>query len=189
MEQNNFNNQGVTATEPREPLPTFDTQPVNNFTYSNATESAPVFSYQTTNNYNYGNTNTQKEPLPQADYFAKTPVFTPTEDLSKKTNPEVDAIAESAFSKSLIAVILAWFPICSIVSIFMGMSGLNLAKQANSMATDYGVRVSGKARTAKMLGTIGFAAGIIETITYVLSLIGALCYAIFMIVIYGMMYM
>ena len=189
MEQNNFNSQGATATEPREPLPTFDTKPVNNFTYSNATESAPVFSYQTTNNYNYGNTNTQKEPLPQADYFAKTPVFTPTEDPSKKTNPEVDAIAESAFSKSLIAVILAWFPICSIVSIFMGMSGLNLAKQANSMATDYGVRVSSKARTAKILGTIGFAAGIITTVSYILSFTAWIIYLIFIVFIYGMMYM
>ena len=110
MEQNNFNSQGSTATETREPLPTFGVQPQNNFSQSNTTAA-------------------DREPLPTLDFSAQPPVFTQTAEPRPESKPEVDECAGSAFGKSLAAAIMAWFPICSIIAIILGSGGLKIVKR------------------------------------------------------------
>lgn len=161
MEQNNFNSQGSTATETREPLPTFGTQAQNSFTQQNATTA-------------------DREPLPTLDFSAQPPVFAKTSEPRSESNPEVDACAGSAFGKSLAAAIMAWFPICSIIAIILGSGGLKMVKRANELAAHYGVSAGGKNIAAKILGMIGKIAGIVMTVIYsiyfvvIIGLIGSL---------------
>ena len=161
MEQNNFNSQGSTATETREPLPTFGVQPQNNFSQPNTTAAG-------------------REPLPTLNFSAQPPVFTQTAESHSGSNPEVDACAGSAFGKSLAAAIMAWFPICSIIAIILGSGGLKMVKRANELAAHYGVSAGGKTVAAKVLGMVGKIAGIVMTVIYsiyfvvIVGLIGSL---------------
>lgn len=146
MDENNFS--GQCATETREPLPTFGTQPQNGFVQQNTA------------------VNGEREPLPTLDFSAQPPVFTQTAEPRSENNPEVDACAGSAFGKSLAAAIMAWFPICSIIAIILGSGGLKMVKRANELAAHYGVSAGGKNVAAKILGMVGKIAGIVMTVIY-----------------------
>ena len=174
------------ATQSREPLPNFAGQQLNDFAFSNSTQSAPVFNSQPTSNYNYSNANTNKDPLPQSDYYVQSPVFTPTEDPRKKTNPEVQECAESAFGKGIAAIILAWFPVASIFAIFFGISGQKMAKKAIRLAAQYDVSPGGKVKGAKILSLLGLAFGIITTMEW----LAGVCVALFWVLVdVGILYM
>lgn len=148
MEQNNFNGQGTSATETRDPLPTFGDQPQNGFGQQSIV------------------TNGDREPLPTLDFSAQPPVFAQTVEPQKESNSEVEECAGSAFGKSLAAAIMAWFPICSIIAIILGSGGLKRVKRANELAAHYGVSAGGKNVAAKILGMVGKIAGIVMTVIY-----------------------
>ena len=82
------------------------------------------------------------------------------------TDPQVDALVESAFGKGLAATIMCGFPIASIFAIVCGSSAVNMVEQARQMAAQRGVRPSGKNIAAQVLGKIGKIAGIAMTIFY-----------------------
>lgn len=142
MEQNNTYGQGVAVEETREPLPVFEagSQPC-------ITQQSAVVSEA-------------REPLPAWDMPAYTPTYT---DTRPKSNPQVEACVDSAFSKSLAATIMAWFPFCSIVGIILGCVGSTLVKKANDLAAIYGISAGGKNVAAKVLAMVGKIAGIAMT--------------------------
>ena len=79
---------------------------------------------------------------------------------------EIASCVESAFGKGLAATIMAWFPVTSIISIFLGHSALSLNAQAQELGTYYGVEVPGKNIAAKVLGKVGKIGGIAMTAFY-----------------------
>ena len=100
------------------------------------------------NNYN----------TPGANPVPPTPVYA-----APANDPEVDALVDSAFGKTLAATIMCGFPIASIIAIFMGSTGLGLVEQAKALAAQRGVKPSGKNVAANVLGKIGKIVGIVMT--------------------------
>lgn len=112
-----------------------------------------------------------REPLPtytgqSMPLMGQQQVHAQTAQPYMVSNPELNTCVESAFSKSLAATIMAWFPICSIIAIFFGSAGLKLADRANEMASYYGCSAGGKNIAAKVLGRIGQISGIAMTVFY-----------------------
>lgn len=141
MDQNNFNNVGV--TENREPLPTFGTQPQNGYAQPNADG---------------------REPLPTMN-FAAQPTYTAP---APQAVSEIESCANSAFGKALASVIIASLPIGSLIAIFLSSGALRLVKRANELAAYCGVSAGGKAVAAKIMGIIGKISSIVMTVFYVL---------------------
>ena len=141
MDQNNFNNVG--ATETREPLPTFGTQPQNGYAQPNADG---------------------REPLPTMNFAAQPTYTTP----APQNVPEIEACAGSAFGKALASVIISWLPIGSIIAIILSSGALKLVKRANELAAHYGISAGGKAIAAKILGIVGKVSSIVVTVIYAL---------------------
>ncbi len=107
----------------------------------------------------------QREPLPI--YGSQQPTtYAQTSQNTTVTPPDLASCVDSAFGKSLAATIMAWFPICSILSIIFGSMGLKLVKKAEQMAAYYGVSAGGKKIAAKILGKIGKISGIVMTAFY-----------------------
>lgn len=93
---------------------------------------------------------------PQAAYPYQQPQYSyRAEDVPGLTDK-----VKSAFGKGLAAVIMAEFPITSIISIFMGSKSKKLVKEADQLAAQYGTKAPGKRTAAKILGNIGFGLGI-----------------------------
>lgn len=82
------------------------------------------------------------------------------------TNPEVQALVDSAFVKGLVAVILiiAEIPLpAPIFSILLGSKALKMVDSASALAAQYGQTVCRKCIAAKILGKVGKIAGIAMT--------------------------
>lgn len=79
---------------------------------------------------------------------------------------QLEKMVGDAFGKCLAACIMAWFPIASIIAIVMGSQGLNLVKDANTLAAGLGISAGGKAVGAKITGMIGKIGGIVMTVFY-----------------------
>lgn len=92
-------------------------------------------------------------------------------DLQQHVKAEVASNADSAFGKSLAAVILANFPICSIIAIIMGSLGLKAANTTRELADRYGISAGGKCTAAKIMGLIGMIYGIVNTAAYTLLIV------------------
>ena len=109
-------------------------------------------------NYNPQGSNAQREPVPtfsgptQYDYPPQPPVY---EQISSENVPEIQPMIEEAFTKCLTGMIMSFFPFLCFFAFFISNKGLNLLKQANDLATQYGVKAGGKATTSKIFGTIG----------------------------------
>lgn len=91
------------------------------------------------------------------------PYTTPASAPIPMTDPEVESYVEAAFGKSLAATIMCAFPVASIIAIFFGNTGLNLAESAKQLAAQRGVKPSGKNIAAVVLGKIGKICGIVMT--------------------------
>lgn len=79
---------------------------------------------------------------------------------------EVQALADSALTCSIIAIVLADLPLIGIISIILGFSASGKGKRAVSLARLYGCRCSPKATVGKILGLVGGIIGIISTAFY-----------------------
>ena len=190
MEQNNFNNQFTNGqrgplpedgtqpldfaysneTQSREPLPNYASQPVNNYTYSNAPQYANEFNSQSANNYNYSNANMYREPLPQQNYYAQSPVYTPTEyPRTPAPESEVERYASAALGKGIASMILSCFSLFfvpAILAIVFGARAQSHSRTANRLARECGVSAGGKAIAGKILGIIGMISGIANVVIY-----------------------
>ena len=89
---------------------------------------------------------------------------------------QLDAQEKSAFIKSLAAIIMAWFPITSIIAVFLGLKAGKLAKQTEELANQVGAKFSGKIKAAKILGMIGWIAGLVCSIVWGIVALIILCY-------------
>lgn len=86
-------------------------------------------------------------------------------------DPQIDVLAGSGFGKALAAVIMAWFPITSIISIILGAIGLKAVNKARALAENCGVSAGGKTVAGKIMGLIGLIGGIFMTAIYLLYFI------------------
>ena len=128
MEQNKINNQDAIATEPREPLPTFNEQPINR------------------NHY---------ETLPNMVFQEQAPVFIQEEAPNQEALDELQKYANLALGKSIPAVIMSEFPILSLFAISMGDEAVELADEAIRLARAHKISIGAKAIIAKILGMVG----------------------------------
>ena len=87
-----------------------------------------------------------------------------TEVVNEQAEAEVKSLANSAFGKCLAAVILAWWPIGSVIAIILGAIGLKAAKKATALAEANNVSAGGKNIAAKITGKIGLIGGIVMTV-------------------------
>ena len=80
--------------------------------------------------------------------------------------PQLKALTDEAFSTGLASVIMAGFPVASIIAIFKGRKAQTLAKEAEDMASAYGFSAGGKNVAAKVMGIVGKIDGIVCTAFY-----------------------
>lgn len=76
-------------------------------------------------------------------------------------------LIDSAFGKALASVIMAEFPIASIIAIFMGRKATSLIAEADKLAAQTGLKASGKRIAAKIMSIVGFIAGIVNSVMYI----------------------
>lgn len=129
------------------------------------------------NNYNPQSAPQQRDPLPtfppqpqynpdpNGGYGEQPPVYGQAPQPSYEI-PEVTDCVNSAFGKGLAAVIMAGFPIVSILAIIFGSMALKLVNKANNIAAYYRVSAGGKNIAAKVLAKIGKIVGIVMTCFY-----------------------
>ena len=84
---------------------------------------------------------------------------------------EVDASLNSAFNKSLASTIMAYFPICGLIAIFVGLAGLKGLKKTEELAMYYGVQVGKKRVATRILGMVGTISGVVSTLSYLVAAI------------------
>ena len=94
---------------------------------------------------------------------------------------QIESLVKSAFGKGLASVIMAEFPILSIVSIFMGGTAVRQSEDASAMALRNGVSAGGKCVAAKVLGKIGKILGIVMTCVWAF-------YIVYFIAMFGMIF-
>ncbi len=134
------------AQDVREPLPQYDVPVQDPY------QQAP---YQGTG-----------EPLPRYDVPVQDPYsqsYTQPQPAAG-SDPQVASLANSAFTKGLIAAILCEFPIGSIIAIFFGGTAQKLAQQAADLAVSLGISAGGKNVAARILGKVARIVGIVMTI-------------------------
>ena len=110
----------------------------------------------------------QREPLPT---FPPQPQYNYSQPVQTPVVPELKSCVESAFSKALASVIMAGFPIASILSIIFGSLALKNVKKAEDIANYYRVSSGGKKIAAKIMGKIGKITGIVMTCFYSLYIL------------------
>ena len=89
-----------------------------------------------------------------------------TEVVNEQAETEVKSLVDSAFGKCLAAVIIAWFPIGSIIAIILGAKGLKTVKKAVVLAEANNISAGGKKVASKITGIIGLIGGIVMTVYY-----------------------
>ena len=145
-------------TPQKDPIPTFNPSSQDNLvpSFDPAPQQDPIPSFSS---------NAEISFAPQEkDLFFEEPVE--EVKIEDKRHPEVDEKVDSAFFKALASTILAFFPITSVVAIFLGLSVSKKLKEANELAENYGVGLGGKAKAAKILSIIGSIAGGVFTVYY-----------------------
>ena len=147
MDQNNINNQNNNAAEDSEQYFTLDNQAQGNSDASG------------------------REPLPTFDFSVQQPAFVQDADPSSDCQREIDSLSGPAFGQALASVILAWYPIGSLIALILGSSALKKVRRANELAERYGVSAGGKIIAAKIMGKIGKISGIVLTIFYSLYIL------------------
>ena len=85
------------------------------------------------------------------------------QNLQQQDALKVQELVDSAFGKGLASTIMAWFPIASIIAIFIAAASKRASKEAVRLATALGIEVGGKNIAAKILNTIGLISGIVMT--------------------------
>ena len=88
------------------------------------------------------------------------------EDAVPVSNVSLEKEADRAFSKSLAAVIMANFPIASIIAIFFAAKSRGLVNALFAKAEALGVSAGGKGIAAKVLSIVGLALSIAMTVLY-----------------------
>ena len=173
MDQNN--NYQNTNTQ-REPLPTFQPEPqaptaqpayqqtpYQQPAYQQAPYQQPAYQQAPTAQPAYQQTPYQQTPYQQDNFY------------QAQQNPyaeqEVANYANSSFKKGLAALIMASFPVTSIISIFMGSGAIKRSKRASELASQYGVSAGGKSIAGKIMGIIGLIEGIFMTIWWPIYII------------------
>ena len=94
-----------------------------------------------------------------------------TEVVNEQAAAEVAKLANSAFGKCLAAVILAWWPVTSVIAIILGGIGLKAAKKATALAEANNISAGGKKVAAKITGMIGLIGGIVMTVFWLFYII------------------
>ena len=86
------------------------------------------------------------------------------QNLQQQDTLKVQELVDSAFNKGLAATIMAWFPVTSIIAIFLAAASKRASKEAVRLATALGIEVGGKNIAAKVLNTVGLALSIFWTV-------------------------
>ena len=94
-----------------------------------------------------------------------------TEVVNEQAEAEVAKLAKSAFGKCLAAVILAWWPVASVIAIILGSIGLKAAKKATALAEANNISAGGKNIAAKITGKIGLIGGIVMTVFWLFYIV------------------
>ncbi len=147
------------------------------------------------NNQNFNQT--QRDPLPQYQPpvesittsspdapFQAVPSYIPTEQPQTPVIPQnlidtVESLASSAFGKGLAGAIISFFPIASVVGIFLSAFGLSNAKKASEIGNRYGFKAPGKNIAGRILSIVGLAQSIFYTCIwsiyffFILAIIGS----------------
>ena len=85
---------------------------------------------------------------------------TSTNEISSESKNALALIVDNAFAKGLASVIMAQFPIASLISIFLARNASSLVAEAEKIAADTGLNAGGKNTAAKVMGIVGFWIGI-----------------------------
>ena len=93
-----------------------------------------------------------------------TPVYAAPVQPAPTVEQVVHDLADKAFVKALAAVIMATFPITSIIAIVMGSKALKLVNQARDIATPYGIFGGGKYMASRIMAMVGKYTGIAMTV-------------------------
>ena len=104
--------------------------------------------------------------LPTYDFSAEAPAFEQVYVEETAGNPEVEAGVNSAFGMALASVIMANFPLVSLVGVILGALALKGVKKVDNLAASYGVEAGGKRTAAKIMGMIGTIYGGVLTAFY-----------------------
>ncbi len=103
------------------------------------------------------------------------------QNLQQQDALKVQELVDSAFGKGLASTIMAWFPVTSIIAIFIAAASKRASKEAVRLATALGIEVGGKNIAAKVLNTVGLALSIFWTafwgfyfLLFAIMIIGAL---------------
>lgn len=121
------------------------------------------------------NTYTQSESNGDINFIPESPVFVEEHVAKKdKRHPEVDKLVDDAFTKGIIATVLIFFPICSIIAIFIGKKSYDTLNKAQKLSEEYDVGLGGKATAAKILCRVGLYGGIVTSVSYIFEIIAAI---------------
>ena len=112
-------------------------------------------------NTQYGADN--REPLPTMNFSEQPPVFAQASYVDPAQQAEVDEVVSGAFSKGLASVIMAWFPVASILAIVFGIISKRRVNQADALSAKYGISAGGRNIAAKVMSIIGIIAGSVMT--------------------------
>lgn len=119
------------------------------------------------NNFYGQNFNNGNQDMNQ-NFDVYPPQFEQDYQSAKKSDPVVAECANGAFGKALASLIMANFPIVSIVGIIMGAMALKGVKKTDELAAASGVEAGGKRTAAKIMGIIGTAYSSAMTAFYAL---------------------
>ncbi len=157
MEQNNFNGQGMNPATNEMQQPAYNNQAQNGYYNQNM-----AYNNQVNNPYAPAQQNGyQQNPYQQNTYQQNA--YQQNQQIDGSSIPAIATLVDGAFARNLAATIMGWFPIASIIAIVLSFKGLNMVKEANALAANYGVEAGGKNVAAKVLGIIGKIVGIVYT--------------------------
>lgn len=122
--------------------------------------------------------NNEREPLPtfgnEPDFGAdesRSPLPEYSDNNAYYDDPEIEDKVNYNFKKALASVILAEFPIMSIVAFFLSHSAWKCAWELTGLAKERGVRLPGKNIAVKILSGIGRGISIFGTIFWTIYLL------------------
>ncbi len=82
------------------------------------------------------------------------------------TDTQMKTLVEGTFGKALASVIMAQFPIASIIAIFTGRKASKMVAQIDELAAETGIAPGGKRTASKIMSLVGFISGIYYTAFY-----------------------
>lgn len=84
----------------------------------------------------------------------------------QQVTKRIQDLVDSAFNKGLVSSILAWFPVTSIIAIFLAAASKNASSEAVELGNVSGNEVGGKNIAAKILNTVGLVSGIVMSVIW-----------------------